>query len=133
MLFCSQYDCYILSLSSLQKTLDDLQKYQRTQEKWIETQEKIRAEQAPRGVILEQRLLYREHKIRETIEFTPPNSSSDRGGGSSSKSSKRGNNRPSSNVVNGDSPPSCQAFDGSETDCNRIPLIIPLEMRDPPS
>lgn len=121
----------LLYYSSLQKTLDDLQKYQRTQEKWIETQEKIRAEQAPRGVMLEQRLLYREHKIRETIEFTPPNSSSDRGSGSSSKSPKSGNSRPHSNVVNGDS--SCQAFDGSDTDCNRIPLIIPLEMRDPPS
>ncbi|KAI1301740.1 Tetratricopeptide repeat protein 17 [Halotydeus destructor] len=53
---------------SLQKTLEDLQGYQRQQELWLQHQQKLLSEQAPPGVLLEQRLQYREHKIREIID-----------------------------------------------------------------
>jgi len=53
---------------SLQKTLEELQGYQKQQELWLQYQQKLLNEQAPPGVLLEQRLLYREHKIREIID-----------------------------------------------------------------
>ncbi|RWS19182.1 Tetratricopeptide repeat protein 17-like protein, partial [Leptotrombidium deliense] len=58
----------ILFYSSLQKTLEELQGYQKQQELWLHYQQKLLSEQAPPGVLLEQRLQYREHKIREIID-----------------------------------------------------------------
>ncbi|KAH7642607.1 LOW QUALITY PROTEIN: tetratricopeptide repeat protein 17 [Dermatophagoides farinae] len=53
---------------NLQKTLDELKDYQRQQELWINYHQKLRSEQAPPNVQLEQRLHYREFKIRQKLE-----------------------------------------------------------------
>ncbi|XP_054158447.1 tetratricopeptide repeat protein 17-like [Oppia nitens] len=53
---------------TLQKTLEELQGYQKQQELWLQYQQKLLSEQAPPGTILEQRLHYREYKIREIID-----------------------------------------------------------------
>lgn len=53
---------------NLQKTLDDLKDYQRQQELWINYHQKLRSEQASPSVQLEQRLHYREFKIRQKLE-----------------------------------------------------------------
>lgn len=66
---------------SLQKTLEELQGYQRAQELWLQQQQKLLNEQAPPGVLLEQRLLYREHKIREIIDESINNGGGAGGGG----------------------------------------------------
>lgn len=47
--------------------MEELQGYQKQQELWIQYQQKLMSEQTPPGVLLEQRLQYREHKIREII------------------------------------------------------------------
>lgn len=52
----------------MQKTLDDLKDYQRQQELWINYHQKLRSEQASPSVQLEQRLHYREFKIRQKLE-----------------------------------------------------------------
>jgi len=55
---------------TLQKTLEELQGYQKQQELWLHYQQKLLSEQAPPGTLLEQRLHYREYKIREIIDST---------------------------------------------------------------
>ena len=63
---CVQFFSFFI-FSSLQKTLEELQGYQKQQELWLQYQQKLLSEQTPPGVLLEQRLQYREHKIREII------------------------------------------------------------------
>lgn len=48
--------------------MDELKDYQRQQELWINYHKKLRAEQAPPNVLLEQKLLYREMKFRQKID-----------------------------------------------------------------
>ena len=48
--------------------MDELKDYQRQQELWINYHQKLRSEQAPPNVQLEQRLHYREFKIRQKLE-----------------------------------------------------------------
>lgn len=64
------YNKFFIFFSTLQKTLDELKNYQRQQELWINYHKKLRAEQAPLSVLLEQRLHYREFKIRQKLEST---------------------------------------------------------------
>ena len=63
--------------STLQKTLEELKDYQKQQELWINYHKKLRAEQAPPSVLLEQRLHYREFKIRQQLESTVDDSLND--------------------------------------------------------
>lgn len=69
---------------TLQKTLEDLQGYQKQQELWLQYQHKLMSEQALPSQLLEQRLLYREHKIREIIDESINSGSTGTGGGNGS-------------------------------------------------
>lgn len=62
--------CMGTVLRNLQRTLEDLQDYQKQQELWIQHQQKLLSEQAAPDVLLKQRLHYREYKIREIIDST---------------------------------------------------------------
>lgn len=63
---------------TLQKTLDELKDYQKQQENWINFHKRMRAEQASPTTLLEQRMHYREFKMRQKMEAAaledPPNS-----------------------------------------------------------
>lgn len=54
--------------STLERTLEELKDYQRQQELWINYHKKLRSEQAIRSVLIEQKLHYREFKLRQKLD-----------------------------------------------------------------
>ncbi|RWS11143.1 Tetratricopeptide repeat protein 17-like protein [Dinothrombium tinctorium] len=136
-------------------TLEELQGYQKQQELWLHYQQKLLSEQAPPGVLLEQRLQYREHKIREIIDSNLNNGGHNMasGGGNVGATMKKmnhgtvngsgggsGNHNAEINhgSKTGSSPsPTCSAANGGnnggngESDCHMVPILIPITFVPP--
>ncbi|CAG2173822.1 unnamed protein product [Oppiella nova] len=128
---------------TLQKTLEELQGYQKQQELWLHYQQKLLSEQAPPGTLLEQRLHYREYKIREIIDSTNRGKNGAQILHSASAAvvgaaSAANSNTNTLNVV-AESAAACVTVDangvnakkGNAGDCHMVPILIPITFVPP--
>ncbi|CAG2111950.1 unnamed protein product [Medioppia subpectinata] len=135
---------------TLQKTLEELQGYQKQQELWLHYQQKLLSEQAPPGTLLEQRLHYREYKIREIIDSTNRGHKNGAqilhsgGGGNGVVGSASGGNS-NTHSLNGvaesaaAAAAACVTVDangvnakkGNAGDCHMVPILIPITFVPP--
>jgi hypothetical protein len=120
--------------STLQKTLEELQGYQKQQELWLQYQQKLLSEQAPPGILLEQRLHYREFKIREIIDST------NRGKSASILQSAMSSTTNTNSIHNAEAAATaCVTVDGNvvngkkgnAADCHMVPILIPITFVPP--
>ena len=133
--------------STLQKTLEELQGYQKQQELWLQYQQKLLSEQAPPGVLLEQRLHYREYKIREIIDSTnrgkPLNGGNNGqtfgGSGGATNSGGNGLTGGTAESVAAAAAAACVTVDANGVnakkanagDCHMVPILIPITFVPP--